>query len=111
MRQSLLLSGESLESFLKVLAFFEKKQVVASVEEWQVARTVRNLAAHTYEIAYGEVAEHFNTLHSLKGSLYRIPRRFVGYSRAWYYRQVWIFRRSSWRFRKVCKEGELAITK
>jgi hypothetical protein len=79
MRQSLLLSGESTESFLKVLAFFEKKQVVKSVEEWQVARTARNIAAHTYEIAYGEAAEHFNMLHSLKGSLYGIARRFALY--------------------------------
>lgn len=79
MRHSLVLSGEPVDSFMKVLAFFEKKQVIDSIEDWQMARTARNLSAHDYEIAYGEVAEHFNNLHTLKVSLYQIARRFILY--------------------------------
>jgi hypothetical protein len=40
------------------LAIFEKNQVICSFEEWQVARTARNLAAHDYEINYDDVADH-----------------------------------------------------
>jgi len=79
MRQSLQLSGEPVDSFMKVLAFFEKKRVVPSVEAWQEARTARNLAAHSYEISYGEIAEHFNVLSEQRSSLYRIASGFVGY--------------------------------
>lgn len=79
MRHSLLLSGEQADSFLKVLAIFEKTQVIHSIEEWQVARTARNLAAHDYEINYDDVADHFNTLHSLTNSLYHTARRFIVY--------------------------------
>ena len=69
MRHSLPLSGEQADSFIKVLAIFEKFQVIDSIEEWQVMRTVRNLAAHAYEIDYAVVAEHFNTLHGLMPGL------------------------------------------
>jgi len=79
MRHSLLLSGEQADSFIKVLSIFEKNQVIRSIEEWQVARTARNLAAHDYEINYGDVADHFNTLYSLTNNLYQIARRFVVY--------------------------------
>ena len=79
MRHSLLLSGEQAYSFIKVLAIFEKNQVIRSVEEWQVARTARNLAAHDYEISYSDVADHFNTLHTLTSILYQIARRFIIY--------------------------------
>ena len=79
MRHSLLLSGEQADSFLKVLAIFEKNQVISSVEDWQVARTARNLAAHDYEINYADVADHFNTLNFLTRNLYQTARRFVIY--------------------------------
>lgn len=79
MRHSLLLSGEQADSFIKVLAIFEKNQVIRSVEEWQVARTARNLAAHDYETSYDEVADHFNTLYALTQNLYQISRRFIVY--------------------------------
>ena len=79
MRHSLLLSGEQADSFIKVLAIFEKNQVIRSIQDWQVARTARNLAAHDYEINYDEVAEHFNTLSTLKVHLYQTARRFVKY--------------------------------
>ncbi|MEO6322434.1 MAG: hypothetical protein ABIR56_17260, partial [Polaromonas sp.] len=69
MRHSLLLSGEQADSFIKVLALFEKNGVVQSLEDWQVARTARNLAAHDYETDYNQVAQHFNALHALKPSL------------------------------------------
>lgn len=80
MRHSLVLSGEQADSFIKVLAIFEKFGVIQSVEEWQIVRTARNLAAHDYETDYQVVAEHFNTLHGLKDQLYGVAKRFVAYS-------------------------------
>lgn len=82
MRHSLLLSGERAESFIKVLALFEKYGVVSSVEEWQTARTARNLAAHDYETDYSVVAEHFNALHELRLGLFGTALRFVRYCQA-----------------------------
>ena len=79
MRHSLLFSGEHADSFIKVLAIFEKNQVIRSVEEWQVARTARNLAAHDYEINYEDVADHFNTLNELTPSLYQTAKRLIDY--------------------------------
>ncbi len=80
MRHSLLLSGEQASSFIKILAIFEKNGVISSIDDWQVARTARNLAAHDYEIDYNEVAEHFNALHTLKPGLFQAARRFVQYA-------------------------------
>ncbi|HAL37238.1 MAG TPA: hypothetical protein DCP03_03625 [Polaromonas sp.] len=80
MRHSLLLSGEQADSFIKVLALFEKNGVVQSLEDWQVARTARNLAAHDYETDYNAVAYHFNALHALQPSLYQTALRFVHYA-------------------------------
>ncbi|MBK9571967.1 MAG: hypothetical protein IPO43_04170 [Rhodoferax sp.] len=79
MRHSLLLSGEQADSFLKVLAIFEKLGVVISIDDWQTARSARNLAAHDYETDYQIVAEHFNTLHALQPDLYCVAARFVRY--------------------------------
>ena len=79
MRHTLLLSGEQADSFLKVLSIFEKFGVISSIDDWQIARSARNLAAHDYETDYDVVAEHFNTLHSLKGGLYGTAKRFVSY--------------------------------
>lgn len=81
MRHSLQLSGEQAESFIKVLAIFEKNGVVLSIDDWQVARAARNLAAHDYEIDYNEVAQHFNALHALKPALYQTANRFVQYAK------------------------------
>lgn len=79
MRHSLALSGEQADSFIKVLAIFEKFQVLDSIEDWQAMRAARNLAAHDYETDYALVAEHFNTLHGLRPGLYRAAERFVSY--------------------------------
>lgn len=79
MRHSLILSGEQAESFLKVLAIFEKFKVISSIEDWQTARTARNLAAHDYQTDYAVVAEHFNSLHLLTENLYRTAKRFLIY--------------------------------
>jgi hypothetical protein len=79
MRHSLLLSGEQADSFLKVLAIFQKLGVVDSIDDWQTARSVRNLAAHDYETDYHLVAEHFNALHGLKPDLWGLSARFVRY--------------------------------
>ncbi len=81
MRHSLQLSGEQADSFIKVLAIFEKNGVVLSIEDWQVARAARNLAAHDYETDYREVAQHFNALHALKPALYQTANRFVRYAK------------------------------
>ena len=79
MRHSLLLSGEQADSFIKVLAIFEKLGVIRSIDDWQAARSARNLAAHDYEIDYHLVAEHFNALHSLRMDMWGVACRFVHY--------------------------------
>lgn len=79
MRHSLILSGEQADSFIKVLAIFEKFKVISSIEDWQIARTARNLAAHDYQTNYAVVAEHFNTLHALTNNLYGTASRFLVY--------------------------------
>lgn len=81
MRHSLVLSGEQADSFIKVLAIFEKAGVVQSIEAWQVARAARNLAAHDYETDYELVAEHFNALRAQQDTLFGTARRFRGYAR------------------------------
>lgn len=64
MRHAAILSGERTETFLTVLSFYEKVEVIKSVEEWQRIRMIRNMASHDYETSYDEIAEHFNALHS-----------------------------------------------
>ena len=71
MRHAAILMGEQADSFLKVLAFYEKMGVINSISSWQLCRTARNLAAHDYETEYTETANHFNTLHDLQAMLYR----------------------------------------
>lgn len=80
MRHSLVLSGEQADSFIKVLAIFEKTGVIQSIEAWQVARAVRNLAAHDYETDYELVAEHFNALRAQQDALFGTARRFLSYA-------------------------------
>ncbi|MFP4696694.1 hypothetical protein [Thiohalospira sp.] len=81
MRHAALLAGESAETFLKVLAFFEKVGILESMEQWQVARAARNLAAHDYELEYAGIAEHFNQLHELAPTLYQEAERLLGFCR------------------------------
>ncbi len=70
MRHGALLAGEPSDTFLKVLAFYEKIGVLDSVAAWQLCRTTRNLAAHDYETDYAGIADHFNSLHTLIPDLY-----------------------------------------
>lgn len=70
-----------MDSFLKVLSFYEKCGVIASMEAWQLYRTARNLAAHEYETNYAAIAEHFNILHEWLPALYRDATNFVRYCR------------------------------
>ena len=79
MRHAMLLAGEQGNTFLKVLAFYEKMAVLDSIESWQICRTTRNLAAHDYDIEYAEIAKHFNTLCELTDSLYGDAVRFLRY--------------------------------
>jgi len=79
MRHAVLLAGERGDTFLKVLAFYEKIGVLDSVAAWQICRTTRNLAAHNYETDYTRVAEHFNSLHALIPNLYGNAGRFIAY--------------------------------
>ncbi|MBB3190408.1 hypothetical protein [Halomonas cerina] len=80
MRHGALLAGEATESFLKVLAFFEKQGVIDATSDWQRCRAVRNMAAHEYATNYAEIAEHFNLLHELSATLFHASRRLVGWS-------------------------------
>ena len=77
MRHALVLLGEPNDSFLKVLAYYEKDAVIDSIESWQLLRTARNLAAHDYEIEYATIAEHFNGLYELIGMLCGATQAFV----------------------------------
>ncbi|HAS52026.1 MAG TPA: hypothetical protein DCS21_09925 [Gammaproteobacteria bacterium] len=79
MRHAVLLAGESGDTFLKVLAFYEKVGVLDSVAAWQLCRTTRNLAAHDYETDYAEIDDHFNSLHALIRQLYDNAARFLAY--------------------------------
>ena len=79
MRHAMGLLSEPSETFLKVLAFYEKVGVIESVTVWQTCRTARNLAAHSYETDYLAIAEHFNTLSEMLPVLYRASREFVSY--------------------------------
>ena len=79
MRHAALLAGEPVDSFLKVLVFYEKCGVIASAEQWQLYRTIRNLAAHDYETDYAVIAEHFNTLNQLLPALYTDAGNFSNY--------------------------------
>lgn len=77
MRHAAMLMSEPTDSFLKVLAFYEKTGVIDSISAWQLCRTARKLAAHDYETEYAEIADHFNTLHDLQPLLYRVSGRFL----------------------------------
>ena len=79
MRHARLLAGEPGETFLKVLSFYEKSGVIDSVAAWQLCRTTRNLATHDDETEYTEIAEHFNSLHTLIPTLYGNANRFLNY--------------------------------
>jgi uncharacterized protein with HEPN domain len=79
MRHAYLLFGEKNEHFLKVLAFYEKYEVIESIESWQQLRTARNLAAHDYETNYFQIAEHFNGLRELSVILYQIAGNFIAF--------------------------------
>lgn len=81
MRHAMVLLGEPTDTFLKILAFYEKVGVIGSIDEWQICRAARNLAAHTYETDYAAIAEHFNTVHQMKCMLYRVAGKFVIYCR------------------------------
>lgn len=81
MRHALVLSGESADSFLKVLAIYEKAGIVDSMETWQVCRAARNLSAHEYDVQYAEIAAHFNGLHELRPVLFATAGRFVAHCR------------------------------
>ncbi|WP_297484163.1 hypothetical protein [Ferrovum sp.] len=77
MRHAQILLGEPGDSFLKVLAYYEKHAVIDSIDSWQLLRAARNLAAHDYEIDYTEIADHFNSLYELLEVLYRTSQAFV----------------------------------
>lgn len=81
MRHAMGLLAEPADTFLKVLAFYEKVGVIESIDAWQTCRTARNLAAHAYETDYAAIAEHFNTLHQMQDMLYRAAGRFIAYCR------------------------------
>lgn len=83
MRHSALLVGESSDNFLKILAFFEKQEVISSIADWQRCRAIRNMAAHEYATNYSEIAEHFNLLHELSDILLQAARRLISLSIDW----------------------------
>ncbi|WP_235039894.1 hypothetical protein [Vreelandella profundi] len=87
MRHSALLAGESTDSFLKVLALFEKQGVVNATSDWQRCRAIRNIATHDYSTDYAQIAEHFNLLNELADILLVTSQRLL----AWSAEQLQIF--------------------
>ncbi|WP_237673455.1 hypothetical protein [Vreelandella profundi] len=87
MRHSALLAGESTDSFLKVLALFEKQGVVNATSDWQRCRAIRNITAHDYSTDYAQIAEHFNLLNELADILLVTSQRLL----AWSAEQLQIF--------------------
>ncbi|WP_075878837.1 hypothetical protein [Vreelandella massiliensis] len=79
MRHSALLAGESTDSFLKVLALFEKQEVINATSDWQRCRAIRNIAAHDYATPYAQIAEHFNLLNELADILLHTSRNLVAW--------------------------------
>lgn len=77
MRHAALLASEPAESFLKVLALYEKAGVLDSMAQWQRCRLARNLTAHAYETDYEAIAAHFNTLNELSPFLKGVATRFA----------------------------------
>lgn len=77
MRHTALLMGERLDSFLQILAFFEKLGVLESAERWQQGRIAHNIAAHDYETEYNAIAEHFNALAALTPPLMQAAWRLT----------------------------------
>ena len=77
MRRCALLMSETTTPFLKVLALFEKLEVIDSIVSWQLCRTARNLAAHDYETDYALIAEHFNELQGLQPVLVKAAARLL----------------------------------
>ncbi len=63
MRHLCELCGERADTFLRVLAFFEKVGVIESAEAWHACRSLRNRAAHDYGTDFEITAGHFNALH------------------------------------------------
>jgi hypothetical protein len=82
MRHAAILAGERVETFLKVLSFYEKVGVLNSVSAWQLCRTTRNLAAHDTAVDLageaglvgGSAREHLVGLHARVGDDDRLPR-------------------------------------
>jgi hypothetical protein len=79
MRHVCLLVGEITDCFLKVLSFYERTKILESLANWQLCRTVRNLASHEYAIDYSSAVEHFNTLQTLIPMLCVTAVRFLNY--------------------------------
>ena len=77
MRHSALLMSEATSPFLKVLALFEKLEVIDSITGWQLCRTARNLAAHDCETDYALITEHFNELQTLQPVLVQAAARLL----------------------------------
>ena len=76
MRHAALLAGERTDTFLRVLAFYEKVGVIGSLESWQEIRSFRNSSAHDYETDYAAISDHFNALRALTPGLLAAAGKF-----------------------------------
>lgn len=77
MRHAALLAGEPVDRFLKVLAFFEKVEVLDNLATWQGIRLARNQAAHDYSVDDQTTAAHFNALREKMPALLGTAARLV----------------------------------
>lgn len=62
MRHAGLILGQNENDFLKLLTFYEKENVISSIDDWQNCRLIRNRSAHEYDNDYHKIADHFNLI-------------------------------------------------
>lgn len=83
MRHAAFMLAEPTPTFLNVLVFFEKHQVIASVPQWHRVRKMRNDAAHDYDLDPAATAAHFNQIHEELPELVQTAVRLVAFCQQW----------------------------
>ena len=81
MRHLCELSGERTDTFLRVLSFCEKADIIAATEDWQACRSLRNRAAHDYGTDFVITAQHFNALHAQISMLEAVTLALTDYAK------------------------------
>lgn len=83
MRHAAFMLAEPTPTFLHILVYFEKHQVIASVAQWHRVKKMRNQAAHDYDLDPVVTAAHFNQLHAELPELAQSAVRLVSFCQQW----------------------------